>query len=171
MLVKTDVKKWRIQKITPFLWFNTEAEEAARFYISLFNDSKILNIARYPKEAEEASGMPEWSVMTVEFKLEWQSFIALNGGPEFRFTPAISFVVNCETRQEVDRLWERLSEWGKKSQCGWLDDKYWVSWQIVPTILWEFLADKDPVKSWRVIEAMLKMTKIDIDLLKKAYKG
>ena len=160
-----------MQKIAPFLWFDDKAEEAAKFYTSIFKDSKILSITRYGEEGAKAAGRPKGSVMTVVFKLQGQEFIALNGGPVFTFSPAISFVVNCKTQKEVDELWEKLSEGGEKGQCGWLKDKYGVSWQIVPTVLGEMLQDKDPKKSRRVMEAMLKMEKIDIKTLKQAYEG
>ena len=160
-----------MQKIAPFLWFDDKAEEAAKFYTSIFTNSKILSITRYGEEGAKAAGRPKGSVMTVVFKLQGQEFIALNGGPVFTFSPAISFVVNCKTQKEVDELWEKLSEGGEKGQCGWLKDKYGVSWQIVPTVLGEMLQDKDPKKSRRVMEAMLKMEKIDIKTLKQAYEG
>ena len=160
-----------MQKIAPFLWFDDKAEEAAKFYTSIFKNSKILSITRYGEEGAKAAGRPKGSVMTVVFKLQGQEFIALNGGPVFTFSPAISFVVNCKTQKEVDELWEKLSEGGEKGQCGWLKDKYGVSWQIVPTVLGEMLQDKDPKKSRRVMEAMLKMEKIDIKTLKQAYEG
>ena len=151
-----------MQKITPFLWFNDQGEEAVNFYTSIFKNSKILNTTRYGDEGAKAAGRAQGSVMTVVFQLEGQEFIALNGGPVFTFSPAISFVVNCKTQKEVDELWEKLSEGGEKGQCGWLKDKYGVSWQIVPTVLGEMLQDKDPKKSKRVMEAMLKMGKINI---------
>lgn len=152
------------QKITPFLWFDDKAEEAAKFYVSLFNDSKILSIARY-----DGSGPgPKGSVMTVSFQLEGQEFTALNGGPQFKFTEAISFVVNCETQQEVDYFWEKLSAGGETSRCGWLQDKYGLSWQIVPTVLFELVDEKDPKKSNRVMQALLQMDKLDINTLKRA---
>jgi predicted 3-demethylubiquinone-9 3-methyltransferase (glyoxalase superfamily) len=159
-----------MQKITPFLWFDDQAEEAVNFYTSIFKNSKILSVTRYGEEGAKAAGRPKGSVMTVVFKLEGQEFIALNGGPVFTFSPAISFLVNCKTQKEVDELWEKLSEGGEKGQCGWLKDKYGVSWQIVPTVLGEMLQDKDPKKSKRVMEAMLKMDKIDIKTLKQAYE-
>jgi predicted 3-demethylubiquinone-9 3-methyltransferase (glyoxalase superfamily) len=155
-----------MQKITPFLWFDDKAEEAVRFYTSIFNNSKITNIARY----EDVPG-PEGKVMSASFQLEGQEFIALNGGPVFSFTPAISFFVNCETQEEVDEFWEKLSEGGEKQQCGWLKDKYGVSWQIVPTILGKLMQDKDAEKANRVTQAMLKMKKLDIEGLKRAYEG
>ena len=156
-----------MQKITPFLWFDNQAEEAANFYVSIFKNSEIISIARYGK----AGPGPEGGVMTVEFQLDGQKFVALNGGPHFKFTEAISFVMNCETQQEVDVYWEKLSEGGEESMCGWLKDKYGLSWQIVPTILVKLLQDKDPVKAKRVMEAMLQMKKIDIKNLKQAYDG
>jgi predicted 3-demethylubiquinone-9 3-methyltransferase (glyoxalase superfamily) len=159
-----------MQKITPFLWFDDEAEEAANFYVSVFKNSKIGSITRYDEEVAKASGRPEGSVMTVAFQLDGQEFTALNGGPQFKFTEAISFVVNCETQQEVDELWGKLSEGGEESQCGWLKDKYGLSWQIVPTILMEMLQDKDAEKSKRVTQAMLQMNKLDIKTLRRAYE-
>jgi predicted 3-demethylubiquinone-9 3-methyltransferase (glyoxalase superfamily) len=155
-----------IQKISPFLWFNYQAEEAARFYTSIFKGSKIETVVRYG----EAGPGPKDSVMTVAFELEGQKFTALNGGPHFKFTEAISFVVNCETQEEVDELWEKLSEGGEQVQCGWLKDKYGLSWQIVPTVLVELLQDKDAARSQRVMQAMLQMKKIDIARLEEAYR-
>ena len=160
-----------MQKITPFLWFDNKAEEAAKFYCSIFKNSKIGKVARYGEEGEQVSGRPAGSVMTVEFKLEEQDFIALNGGPHFKFNEAISFVVSCKTQAELDRFWNKLSAGGKKVQCGWLRDKYGVSWQIVPTVLGELMSDKDTAKSQRVMQAMLKMVKLDIKKLKQAAKG
>lgn len=154
------------QKIVPFLWFNGQAEEAAKFYTSIFKKSKIVNIARY----NDAGPGPKGSVMTVTFELAGQSFIALNGGPEFNFTPAISLFVNCDMQKEVDTLWKKLSAGGKEVQCGWLTDKYGVSWQIVPTILLELLQDEDSEKAKNVMQAMFKMTKLDIGKLKQAYR-
>jgi predicted 3-demethylubiquinone-9 3-methyltransferase (glyoxalase superfamily) len=156
-----------MQKITPFLWFDNQAEEAANFYVSIYKNSKILSISRYG----EAGPGPKGSAMTVVFQLDGEEFIALNGGPLFKFTEAISFVVNCETQQEVDEFWEKLSKDGEESRCGWLKDKYGLSWQIVPTILGKLMTDPDPQKSKRVMEAMLKMKKIVIDDLKRAYEG
>lgn len=153
-----------MQTITPFLWFDNQAEETARFYASVFKNSKILSISRYT----EAGPGPEGSVMTVEFELDGEKFVALNGGPQYTFSPAVSFVVNCETQQEVDRYWSRLAEGGKEIQCGWLTDRYGLSWQIVPTILPELLQHKDPEKRKRVMEAMLEMVKLDIDGLRSA---
>jgi predicted 3-demethylubiquinone-9 3-methyltransferase (glyoxalase superfamily) len=155
-----------MQKITPFLWFNNNAEEAMNFYVSIFKNSKVISVSRYG----DAGPGPKGSVMTANFQLNGQEFVALNGGPQFKFTEAISFVVNCETQQEVDEFWEKLSEGGEESMCGWLKDKYGLSWQIVPTILVKLLQDKDPVKAKRVMEAMLQMKKIDINKLKQAYE-
>ena len=155
-----------IQKITPFLWFDHQAEEAARFYVSIFPNSKIMKLVRYNK----AGPGPAGSVMTVEFQLEGQSFVALNGGPHFKFTEAISFVVNCQTQQEVDVYWEKLSAGGGEVQCGWLKDKFGLSWQIVPTVLPELLSGSDPEKSERVMKAMFSMKKLDIRALKEAYE-
>jgi predicted 3-demethylubiquinone-9 3-methyltransferase (glyoxalase superfamily) len=156
-----------MQKITPFLWFDSNAEEAANFYTSIFKNSKILNVARYG----EAGPGPKGSAMTVTFQLEGQPFITLNGGPHYTFSPAISFFVNCETQAEVDEFWNKLSAGGKEVQCGWLQDKFGVSWQIIPKALMELMSDKDPVKSQRVFKAMLQMTKIDIEGLQRAYRG
>ena len=156
-----------MQKIIPFLWFDNQAEEAANYYVSIFKNSKILSISRYG----EAGPGPKGSAMTVMFQLDGEEFIALNGGPTFKFTEAISFVVNCETQQEVDEFWENLSQDGEESRCGWLKDKYGLSWQIVPSILGKLMTDPDPQKSKRVMEAMLKMKKIVIDDLKRAYEG
>jgi len=160
-----------MQKITPFLWFDNQAEEAVNFYVAIFKDSRIRSIARYEEEAAKASGRPKGSVMTVAFELNGQEFIALNGGPLFKFTEAISFVVNCETQEEVDHFWKRLTAGGQEVQCGWLKDRFGVSWQIVPTVLGEMLQDKDPEKSRRVMAAMLKMKKIDIAELRRAYEA
>ena len=163
----------RVQKITPFLWFDNQAEEAARFYTSIFNNSSIESVTRYGEEAAEASGRPKESVMTVGFQIEGQEFVALNGGPHFKFNEAISFVVNCGSQDEVDYYWEKLSEGGDATaqQCGWLKDKYGVSWQIVPTMLAGLLTDPDPEKSRRVMKAILQMKKIDIETLKGAAGG
>jgi predicted 3-demethylubiquinone-9 3-methyltransferase (glyoxalase superfamily) len=157
------------QKITPFLWFDDKAEEAARFYTSIFKNSKVGKITRYDEEAAGPTGRPAGSVMTVDFELEGQEFVALNGGPMFRFTEAISFVVNCQSQEEVDYFWKKLAAGGEESRCGWLKDKFGLSWQIVPTVLTEMLADKDTAKAKRVMRAMLQMDKIDIPALKKAY--
>ena len=156
-----------MQKITPFLWFDSNAEEAMNFYVSIFKNSKVLKVTRY----EEAGPGPKGTVMSATFQLKGQDFFALNGGPLFSFTPAISFFVNCETQQEVDELWEKLSEGGQKERCGWLKDKYGLSWQIIPSALGEMLGDKDPAKASRVMHAMLQMNKIDIKGLKQAYDG
>jgi predicted 3-demethylubiquinone-9 3-methyltransferase (glyoxalase superfamily) len=157
------------QKITPFLWFDNQAEEAAKFYTSIFKNSKIENVTRYDEEGSKVSGRPKGSAMTVPFQIEGQEFVALNGGPLFKFTEAISFVVNCETQKEVDYYWEKLSAGGEEVQCGWLKDRFGLSWQVVPTVLAEMLQDKDPQKAQRVMAAMLKMKKIEITDLKKAY--
>ncbi len=154
-----------MQKITPFLWFDNNAEEAMNFYLSVFKNSKVLSVSRYG----EAGPGPKGSVMTAIFQLNGQEFIALNGGPHFKFTEAISFSLDCKTQEEVDEFWEKLSEGGEKSRCGWLKDKYGLSWQVNPTVLGEMLQDKDPEKSKRVMEAMLQMDKIDIKTLKQAY--
>lgn len=153
-----------MQKITPFLWFDDNAEEAANFYVSVFKNSKILNVARY----NDAGPGPKGSVMTVEFELSGVEFVALNASPRFKFTEAISFVVNCETQEEVDYYWEKLSEGGEKSRCGWLKDKFGLSWQVTPTILGKLMADKDPEKAKRVMETMLQMDKLDIEPLQRA---
>jgi predicted 3-demethylubiquinone-9 3-methyltransferase (glyoxalase superfamily) len=155
-----------MQKITPFLWFDGKAEEAMNFYVSIFKNSKIVSATRYG----EAGPGPKGTVMTVKFELDGQEFVALNGGPQFTFTEAISFVVNCATQQEVDEFWEKLSAGGEKSRCGWLKDKYGLSWQVVPTVLVEMLQDKDAEKSKRVMQAMLQMDKLDINTLKQAYQ-
>jgi predicted 3-demethylubiquinone-9 3-methyltransferase (glyoxalase superfamily) len=156
-----------MQKITPFLWFDNNAEEAANFYVSVFKNSKLLNVARYG----DAGPGPKGSVMTVDFELNGLEFVALNAGPRFKFTEAISFVVNCETQEEVDYYWERLSEGGEKSRCGWCKDKFGLWWQVTPTILGKLMADKDPAKARRVMEAMLQMDKLNIEPLQRAYEG
>jgi predicted 3-demethylubiquinone-9 3-methyltransferase (glyoxalase superfamily) len=168
---RTTVNKTNIQKITPFLWFNNNAEEAAKFYTSIFKNSKITDTTHYGKSAADASGRPKGTVMSMTFELEGQLFMALNGGPVFNFSPAISFFVNCDTQEEVDELWKRLSEGGEEEQCGWLRDKFGVSWQIVPNDLGQMLQDKDARKSERVMEALLQMKKIDIQRLKTAHEG
>ncbi len=150
-----------MQKITPFLWFDNNAEEAMDFYVSIFKNSKIINVQRKGKNGP---------IFTATFQLEGQKFFVLNGGPQFKFTEAISFFVNCETQKEVDTLWAKLSKGGVIQQCGWLKDKYGLSWQIIPSILGKLLQDKDPERSKRVMDAMLKMDKIDIKTLKQAYK-
>lgn len=154
-----------IQKITPFLWFDHQAEEAAEFYTSIFPNSKIVKVVRYGA----AGPGPAGSAMTVAFQLEGQSFVALNGGPVYQLTPAISFVVNCQTQAEVDNYWEKLAAGGGEVQCGWVKDKFGLSWQVVPTVLAELLADPDPQKSQQVMKAMLAMMKMDIAALKAAY--
>jgi predicted 3-demethylubiquinone-9 3-methyltransferase (glyoxalase superfamily) len=161
-----------MQKITPFLWFDDQAEEAAKFYTSIFKNSKIGKITHYGEAGEKAAGRPKGSVMTVELELEGQKFTALNGGPEFKFNESISFVVNCDTQEEVDYFWEKLTAGGgQEIFCGWLKDKFGLSWQVVPTVLIEMLQDKDHEKSERVMKALLQMQKIDIKALKDAYAG
>ena len=155
-----------MQTITPFLWFNDQAEEAMNFYCSIFKNSKVGSISRYG----EAGPGPKGKVMSVTFQLNGQEFMALNGGPVFTFTPAISFFVSCETQEEVDELWQKLSTGGEEGQCGWLKDKYGLSWQIVPTALGEYLNGKDPERSQRAMQAMLQMKKLDIGKLKQAYE-
>jgi len=167
----------KFQKITPNLWFNTQAEQAAELYTSIFKYSKIGKITRYGKERKEeigeVDGILEGTVMTVEFQLDGQEFVALNGGPLFKFTEAISFIVNCENQDELDYYWEKLSEGGdeKAQNCGWLKDKFGVSWQIIPSTLTEMVSDPDPEKSERVMKAMLQMKKIDIKTLMQAHEG
>jgi predicted 3-demethylubiquinone-9 3-methyltransferase (glyoxalase superfamily) len=156
--------------ITPCLWFDDQAEAAANFYVSIFKNSKIGHIARYGDEGAKASGRPKGTVMTVTFELNGQDFMALNGGPVFQFSQAISFIVPCKKQEEVDELWEKLSQGGETQQCGWLKDKYGVSWQIVPTVLSEMMQDKDAKKSEQVMNALLKMEKIDIKTLQQAYE-
>ena len=156
-----------MQKITPFLWFDGEAEEAMNSYVSIFKNSKVVSVTRFG----EAGPGPKGTVMSATFQLEGQDFYALNGGPQFTFTPAISLFVNCETQEEVDELWNKLSEGGRKDRCGWLQDKYGLSWQIIPSILGKMLQDKDAEKANRVMKAMLQMDKIDIKRLKQAYDG
>jgi len=156
-----------MQKITPFLWFDSQAVEAVDFYTSVFKNSKITNISRYGEEGAQASGRPKGNVMTIDFEIEGHKFVALNGGPPFKFSEAISFVVNCEAQDEVDYYWKKLSEGGdpRAQQCGWLKDKYGLSWQVVPTVLIQLLNDSDIEKSRRVMKAMLQMKKIDIETL------
>jgi predicted 3-demethylubiquinone-9 3-methyltransferase (glyoxalase superfamily) len=156
-----------MQKISPFLWFDNQAEEAMNFYVSIFRNSKVGNVTRYG----DAGPGPKGSVMTASFELEGQQFTALNGGPQFKFTEAISFVVSCETQEEVDELWDKLSEGGKTQQCGWLKDRFGLSWQIIPSALPELMTGPDPQKSQRVMKAMLQMTKIDIGKLRQAYES
>ena len=156
-----------MQKITPFLWFDGKAEEAANFYVSIFKDAKMGKTNRY---GEHGPG-PKGTVMIATFQIDGQEFIALNGGPQFKFSPAISFVVNCETQEEVDQLWEKLSAGGTKQQCGWLQDKFGVSWQIVPTTLSKLMSDPDREKTNRVMQALMQMDKIDIARLQQAHQG
>jgi predicted 3-demethylubiquinone-9 3-methyltransferase (glyoxalase superfamily) len=163
-----------MQKLTPFLWFDDQAEEAVKFYTSIFKNSKVGRILRYGEEAAKVSEsrQPVGSVLTIEFELEGQRFVALNGGPQFKFNESISFVVNCETQEEVDYFWEKLiADGGEESACGWLKDKFGVSWQVTPTVLIEMLHDKDPEKSERAMKAMLQMKKIEINKLKAAYEA
>jgi len=156
-----------MQRITPFLWFDNNAEEAMNFYISIFKNSKVLRVMRYG----EAGPGPAGTVMTAEFELDGQQFAGLNGGPRFKFTEAVSFTVKCETQEEVDYYWDKLSEGGEKSRCGWLKDKFGLWWQVEPSIVGDLMADKDPEKAKRVMEAMLKMDKIEIEPIKRAYEG
>ncbi|HWP59157.1 MAG TPA: VOC family protein [Candidatus Acidoferrales bacterium] len=157
-------------RITPFLWFDHQAEEAANFYVSIFKNSKVVSVTRYGGTAAKAAGRPPGSVMTVVFQLDGQEFIALNGGPMFKFNEAISFVVNCRTQQEVDELWAKLSAGGEEGPCGWLKDRYGVSWQVVPTILNQMLQGRDPAKTESMMKAMLEMKKLDIEKLRQAYE-
>ena len=158
-----------MQKITPFLWFDDQAEEAVKFYTSVFKNSKVGRILRYGEEAAEASGRPTGSVLTIEFEIEGQKFVALNGGPQFKFNESVSFVVNCDTQGEVDYYWGKLTaDGGQESACGWLKDKFGLSWQITPTVLIDMLHDKNFKKAERVMHAMLQMQKIDINKLKEA---
>lgn len=156
----------RLQKITPFLWFNNNAEEAVNYYVSIFNNSKIKGMSYYG----DAGPGPKGTVMTVDFQLAGQAFVALNGGPEYTFTPAISFAVNCETQQEIDELWEKLTEGGEEVACGWLADRYGLAWQIVPSVIGELMQDKDPEKVQRVMQALFQMKKINIKTLLEAYE-
>jgi predicted 3-demethylubiquinone-9 3-methyltransferase (glyoxalase superfamily) len=159
-----------MQKITPFLWFDDQAEDAVKFYTALFKNSKMGRILRYNEEAAEKTGRPVGSVLTIEFEIEGQKFVALNGGPLFKFNESISFVINCETQEEVDYFWAKLTaDGGEESQCGWLKDKFGLSWQITPTMLIDMLHDNDQEKSGRVMQAMLQMKKIDIKALEDAY--
>jgi len=161
-----------MQKITPFLWFDHQAEEAAKFYTSVFKNSKVGRILRYDEASAKAAGRPVGSVLTIEFEIEGQKFTALNGGPEFKFNESVSFVVNCETQEEVDYLWEKLiAGGGQESACGWLKDKFGLSWQVTPTVLIEMLHDKNAKKAERVMKAMMQMQKIDIKKLNAAYAG
>jgi predicted 3-demethylubiquinone-9 3-methyltransferase (glyoxalase superfamily) len=156
-----------MQKITPFLWFDNNAEEAMNFYVSTFKNSKVLTVTRYG----DAGPGPKGTVMTTEFELDGAKFVALNGGPHFKFTEAISFVINCETQEEIDYFWEKLSAGGEKSRCGWLKDKFGLSWQVTPSIMTELIGDKDPEKSKRVMQAMMQMDKLEIEPLKRAHAG
>jgi predicted 3-demethylubiquinone-9 3-methyltransferase (glyoxalase superfamily) len=160
-----------MKQIIPFLWFDDQAEEAASFYVSVFPNSELGSVARYDEEGAKVSGRPAGSAMTVSFKLNGQEFIALNGGPIFKFSEAISFVINCDTQEEIDSYWEKLSAVPEAEQCGWLKDKYGVSWQIIPTQLGQLLGDPDPEKAGRVMKAMLQMKKINLEELKKAQAG
>jgi predicted 3-demethylubiquinone-9 3-methyltransferase (glyoxalase superfamily) len=161
-----------MQKITPFLWFDDQAEEAAKFYTSVFKNSKIVKILRYDEASAKAAGRPAGSVLTVEFEIGGQKFTALNGGPQFKFNESVSFVVNCKTQEEVDYFWEKLTAGGgQESECGWLKDKFGLSWQVTPTVLIDMLNDKDPKKAERVMKAMMQMQKIEINKLKAAYAG
>jgi predicted 3-demethylubiquinone-9 3-methyltransferase (glyoxalase superfamily) len=160
-----------MNRFTTCLWFDYQAEEAANFYVSIFKNSKVGAIARYGEEGSKVSGRPKGSVMTVKFELDGQDFLALNGGPVFRFSPAISLIVNCTTQEEVDRFWEKLSEGGQADQCGWLTDKYGVSWQIVPVALGEMMQSGDAKKSESVMKALLQMKKLDIEALRNAFEG
>src|SRR5665213_196100 len=166
MKKKIVIKNAKVQKITPFLWFDHQAEEAARFYVSIFKNSKILKVVRYGKAGPGSEG----TVMLVSFQLSGQKFTALNGGSQFTFSLATSFVVDCATQKEVDWFWEKLSQGGEKSQCGWLKDKYGLSWQVVPSVIPKFMSDSDPAKSQGVMSAVLKMGKLEIEVLKKAYR-
>lgn len=160
-----------MQRITPCLWFDDNAEEAVKFYTSIFKGSKITGISRYGQAAAKAARRPVGSVLTITFRLDEQEFMALNGGPEFRFNEAVSFIVNCQTQTELDRYWKKLTAGGGEVQCGWLKDKFGVSWQIVPTVVRKMMCDKDPEKSNRVMHAILQMKKLDIKKLKAAYAG
>ena len=159
------------QKIAPCLWFDTEAEEAATFYVSIFKNSKITTVARYPNEGQDIHGKDARSVMTVAFELAGQSFVALNGGPQFTFDEAVSFQVYCESQDEVDYFWSRLTEGGEEGPCGWLKDKFGLSWQVVPFALLEMMLDRDASKPARVMKAFMQMKKFDIETLKRAYEG
>jgi len=161
----------QMQKITTFLWFDSQAEDAAKFYVSIFKDSRIIGTTRYDEESSRAAGRPKGSVMTVDFELAGQRLTALNGGPHFKFTEAISLVVHCESQNEIDHYWEKLSAGGEAVQCGWLKDRYGLSWQIVPDVMLEMLQDTDPEKSRRAMAAMLTMKKLDIATLISAFAG
>ncbi|HWP74625.1 MAG TPA: VOC family protein [Methylomirabilota bacterium] len=161
----------KLPKITPFLWFDTEAEEAANFYVSIFKNSRIKGLARYDGDTAQAAGRPKGSVMTVQFELDGQDFVALNGGPTFKFTEAISLVVNCETQAEIDHFWQKLSAGGQEVECGWLKDRFGLSWQVVPADIEEMLQDKDLEKPKRVMAAIMKMKKLDMAEMRRAYEG
>jgi len=163
-----DIKR---NKITPCLWFDTQAEDAANFYLSVFEDSRITRVARFSRAGHEVHGKPAGSVMTVEFEIAGQTFVALNGGPQFKFNEAVSFQVFCETQDEIDRLWSMLTEGGQEVACGWLKDKFDLSWQIVPAVLPDLMADADGAKAERAMTAMLKMKKLDIAALQRAHAG
>jgi predicted 3-demethylubiquinone-9 3-methyltransferase (glyoxalase superfamily) len=160
-----------MQKITPCLWFDTQAEEAVAFYRTVFLESEVTATTRYDAASAAVSGMPEGSVLTIAFRLDGQEFLALNGGPVYQFTPAVSLMVSCKDQTEVDRFWEQLSKGGEMGQCGWLTDRFGVSWQVVPAVLDTMLLDKDPARAGRVMKALLAMTKIDIAALERAYRG
>ena len=161
-----------MQKITPFLWFDNQAEEAAKFYTTVFKNSKVGRILRYDETSAKTAGRPAGSVLTIEFEIGGQKFTALNGGPQFKFNESVSFVVNCKTQEEVDYFWEKLTAGGgQESECGWLKDKFGLSWQITPTVLIDMLNDKDPKKAGQVMKAMMQMQKIEINKLKAAYAG
>jgi predicted 3-demethylubiquinone-9 3-methyltransferase (glyoxalase superfamily) len=160
-----------LHKITPCLWFDTEAEDAANFYVSIFKNSKIGSVNRYCRAGHEVHGKPAGSVMAVEFEIEGQKFVALNGGPQFKFDEAISFQIHCKTQDEIDYYWNRLTDGGREVACGWLKDKFGLSWQVVATPLFEMLSDKDPAKTERVTKAFLKMKKFDIENLRRAFEG
>src|SRR5262245_42244943 len=164
---KTTLRSTLMQKITPFLWFDNTAEEAANFYVSIFKNSKVLSVSRYG----DAGPGPKGTVMVAEFQIDGQEFVALNGGPRFKFTEAISFVINCETQEEVEYFWERLSDGGEKSRCGWVNDKFGLWWQVVTIVLGKLMSDSDPEKVKRVTNAMLQMDRIDIEPLQRAYEG
>jgi len=169
--MKQDKTMARLQRITPCLWFDHQAEEAAHYYVSIFCDARICEISRYGKEGFEIHGRPEGSVMTVAFEIEGQSFTALNGGPHFQFSPAISFQVPCETQEEIDYYWEKLSAGGEPNQCGWVGDRFGVSWQIFPASLPDMMRDPDKAKAARAMRAMLGMKKLDLAKLRAAYLG
>ena len=158
-------------KITPFLWFDTQAEEAATFYTAIFDNSRIRRINRYGKAGQETHGREAGSVMTVEFEIEGQPFVALNGGPHFKFSEAVSFQVTCETQDEIDYFWTKLSEGGEEGPCGWLKDRYGLSWQVVPAVLPQLLMDSDKAKSERAMSALMRMKKFDIAALQRAHAG